>query len=115
MNFTYEELREIHLALTEGRFLNQEVKDSAVRKVGAYIMLTKPNTDKADVEIAYTFACQERDKWGMKQIGLRDNPLKMREAEKAYSVWWQKANELEEQLTNLENALLRKNTPKEHP
>ena len=52
MNFTYEELREIHLALTEGRWLNQNIKDSATKKVESYIMLSKPNTTKADIEAA---------------------------------------------------------------
>ena len=48
MNFTHEELKEIHLALTEGRWLNQNIKDSAIKKVESYIMLSKPNTSKAD-------------------------------------------------------------------
>ena len=84
MNFNYEELREIHLALTEGRWLNQSVKDSAIKKVESNIMLTKPNTSKADVEASYTYAC------------------KMREADKAYDLWWARANDLEKQLTALE-------------
>ena len=102
MKFTYEELKEIHLALTEGRWLNQNIKDSATKKVEAFIMLTKPNATKADVEASYTYACKMRDGWAMAQIELQDNPLKMREADKSYSLWWHRAEELEEQLAALE-------------
>ena len=102
MNFTYEELREIHLALTEGRWLNQNIKDSATKKVESYIMLTKPNASKADVEASYIHACKMRDGYAMAQVGLQDNPLKMREAEKYYDEWWKRANDLEKELTALE-------------
>ena len=102
MNFTYEELREIHLALTEGRWLNQNIKDSATKKVESYIMLTKPNASKADIEASYTYACKMRDGYAMAQVGLQDNPLKMREAEKYYDEWLKRANDLEKELTALE-------------
>ena len=102
MNFTYEELREIHLALTEGRWLNQNIKDSATKKVESYIMLSKPNTTKADIEASYVYACKMRDGYAMAQVGLQDNPLKMREADKLHTVWWQRAEELEKQLTAME-------------
>ena len=102
MNFNYEELREIHLALTEGRWLNQDVKDSAIKKVESCIMLTKPNASKADVEASYTYACKMRDGLSMSMVKLQNNPLKMREADKAYDLWWERANDLEKQLTALE-------------
>ena len=102
MNFTYEELREIHLALTEGRWLNQNIKDSAIKKVESYIMLSKPNTTKADIEASYVYACKMRDGYAMAQVGLQNHPLKMREADKLHTVWWQRAEELEKQLTALE-------------
>ena len=102
MNFNYEELREIHLALTEGRWLNQNVKDSAIKKVESFIMLTKPNASKIDVEASYTYACKMRDGLSMSMVGLQNNPLKMREADKAYDLWWARANDLEKQLTALE-------------
>ena len=102
MNFTYEELREIHLALTEGRWLNQNIKDSATKKVESYIMLSKPNTSKADIEASYVYACKMRDGWCEAQVGLQDNPLKMREAEKSYDLWWKRAYDLEKELTALE-------------
>ena len=38
----------------------------------------------------------------MAQVGLQDNPLKMREADKLHTVWWERAEELEKQLTALE-------------
>ena len=102
MNFTYEELREIHLALTEGRWLNQNIKDSATKKVESYIMLSKPNTTKADIEASYVYACKMRDGYAMAQVGLQNHPLKMREADKLHTVWWQRAEELEKQLTAME-------------
>ena len=102
MNFTYEELREIHLALTEGRWLNQNIKDSATKKVESYIMLSKPNTTKADIEASYVYACKMRDGYAMAQVGLQNHPLKMREADKLRPVWWERAEELEKQLTALE-------------
>ena len=102
MNFTYEELREIHLALTEGRWLNQNIKDSATKKVESFIMLSKPNTTKADIEASYVYACKMRDGYAMAQVGLQNHPLKMREAAKLHTVWWQRAEELEKQLTALE-------------
>ena len=102
MNFTYEELREIHLALTEGRWLNQNISDSATKKVESYIMLSKPNTTKADIEASYIYACKMRDGYAMAQVGLQDNPLKMREAEKYYDECWKRANDLEKELTALE-------------
>ena len=102
MNFTYEQLREIHLALTEGRWLNQNIKDSAIKKVESYIMLSKPNTTKADIEASYIYACKMRDGYAMAQVGLQNHPLKMREADKLHTVWWERAEELEKQLTALE-------------
>ena len=102
MNFTYEQLREIHLALTEGRWLNQNIKDSAIKKVESYIMLSKPNTTKADIEASYVYACKMRDGYAMAQVGLQNHPLKMREADKLHTVWWERAEELEKQLTALE-------------
>ena len=102
MNFTYEELREIHLALTEGRWLNQNIKDSATKKVESYIMLSKPNTTKADIEASYVYACKMRDGYAMAQVGLQNHPLKMREADKLHTVWCERAEELEKQLTALE-------------
>lgn len=102
MNFTYEELREIHLALTEGRWLNQTIKDSATKKVESYIMLSKPNTTKADIEASYVYACKMRDGYAMAQVGLQNHPLKMREADKLHTVWWERAEELEKQLTAME-------------
>lgn len=102
MNFTYEELREIHLALTEGRWLNQNIKDSATKKVESHIMLSKPNTTKADIEASYVYACKMRDGYAMAQVGLQNHPLKMREADKLHTVWWQRAEELEKQLTAVE-------------
>mgnify|MGYP003127263104 FL=1 len=102
MNFTYEELREIHLALTEGRWLNQNIKDSATKKVESYIMLSKPNTTKADIEASYVYACKMRDGYAMAQVGLQNHPLKMREADKLHTVWWERAEELEKQLTAME-------------
>ena len=102
MNFTYEELREIHLALTEGKWLNQNIKDSATQKVESYIMLSKPNTTKADIEASYIYACKMRDGYAMAQVGLQNHPLKMREADKLHTVWWERAEELEKQLTALE-------------
>ena len=102
MNFTYEELREIHLALTEGRWLNQNIKDSATKKVESYIMLTKPNASKADIEASYTYACKVREGWAMAQVYIVNNPLKKREAEKYYDEWWKRAYDLEKELTALE-------------
>ena len=102
MNFTYEELREIHLALTEGKWLNQNIKDSATQKVESYIMLSKPNTTKADIEASYIYACKMRDGYAMAQVGLQNHPLKMREADKLHTVWWERAEELEKQLTAME-------------
>ena len=102
MNFPYEELREIHLALTEGRWLNQNIKDSATKKVESFIMLSKPNTTKADIEASYIYACKMRDGYAMAQVGLQDNPLKMTEADKLHTVWLERAEELEKQLTVLE-------------
>ena len=105
MNFNYEELREIHLALTEGRWLNQNNKDSAIKKVESYIMLSKPNTTKADIEASYIYACKMRDSYALAQVGLQNNPLKMREADKLHTVWWEKAEDLEKQLTALEQRI----------
>ena len=102
MNFTHEELKEIHLALTEGRWLNQSINETVTKKVESYIMLTKPNASKADIEASYTYACKMRDGYAMAQVGLQDNPLKMREADKLHTVLWQRAEELEKQLTALE-------------
>ena len=102
MNFTHEELKEIHLALTEGRWLNQNIKDSATKKVESYIMLTKPNANKADIEASYTYACKVRDGWAMAQVDFVNNPLKKREAEKYYDEWWKRAYDLEKELTALE-------------
>ena len=102
MNFTYEELREIHLALTEGRWLNQNIKDSATKKVESYIMLSKHNTTTADIEASYVYACKMRDGYAMAQVGLQNHPLKMREADKLHTVWWERAEELEKQLTAME-------------
>ena len=102
MNFTHEELKEIHLALTEGRWLNQSINETATKKVESYIMLTKPNANKADIEASYTYACKVRDGWAMARVDLLGNPLKMREAEKYYDEWWESAKELEKQLTAME-------------
>ena len=65
-------------------------------------MLTKPNASKADVEASYTYACKMRDGWCDAQVELQDHPLKMREAQKSYDLWWKRANDLEKQLTALE-------------
>ena len=102
MNFTHEELKEIHLALTEGRWLNQSINETVTKKVESYIMLTKPNATKADIEASYAYACKVRDGWAMARVDLLGNPLKMREAEKYYDEWWTRAEELEKQLTALE-------------
>ena len=102
MNFTHEELKEIHLALTEGRWLNQSINETVTKKVESYIMLTKPNATKADIEASYAYACKVRDGWAMARVDLLGNPLKMREAEKYYDEWWERAKELENQLTAME-------------
>ena len=102
MYFTHEELKEIHLALTEGRWLNQSINEIVTKKVESYIMLTKPNASKADIEASYAYACKVRDGWAMARVDLLGNPLKMREAEKYYDEWWTRAEELEKQLTALE-------------
>ena len=102
MNFTHEELKEIHLALTEGRWLNQSINETVTKKVKSYIMLTKPNATKADIEASYAYACKVRDGWAMAQVDLRENPLKKREAEKYYDEWWKRAYDLEKELTAME-------------
>ena len=72
------------------------------KKVESYIMLTKPNANKADIEASYAYACKVRDVWAMARVDLLGNPLKMREAEKYYDEWWKRAYDLEKELTAME-------------
>jgi hypothetical protein len=38
----------------------------------------------------------------MAQVDFLNNPLKKREAEKYYDEWWKRANDLEKELTAME-------------
>tara|TARA_R100001480_G_scaffold68704_1_gene80027 strand:+ start:203 stop:529 length:327 start_codon:yes stop_codon:yes gene_type:complete len=102
MQFSYQELKEIQSVITKKEWINKEEEKNILRKIEQAIWLSKPVQDTVDTEAAYIYACKMKNAYAMYQVELQDNPLQLRKAEKEYSKWYDRAEELEKKLETLE-------------